>query len=200
MKHAPTRPAGETRDAGAVERVSDRTLRNLGARIRAERNRLGLSLEALARLAGISKMTLHRIETGATSPSIVTLAELSFHLKKPVEALIREGDARVVLLRGPEQESLFDPGLGIRVVAPRGLVSDRIVITHAELGAGTVIETHTNDGFEWALLTEGSAVVGIGEKEYRMAAGDAIFFDAHAEHWIRVEEKMRYVALSLRDG
>ena len=176
-----------------------RTLENIGRRIRAERNRLGLSLDALAKLVGISKMTLQRIETGATSPSIVTLTEISFHLKRPVEALIREGAAKVVVLRAEEQDTVFDPGLGIRLVAPLGLVSDRIVMTRAELDTGTAIEPHVNDGFEWALLTGGSALIGVGDKEYRLQAGDAIFYDAHHPHWIRVEKKMSYVGLFLRD-
>jgi transcriptional regulator with XRE-family HTH domain len=176
-----------------------RTLENIGRRIRAERNRLGLSLDALAKLVGISKMTLQRIETGVTSPSIVTLTEISFHLKRPVEALIREGDAKVVVLRAEEQDTVFDPELGIRLVAPLGLVSDRIVMTRAELDAGTSIEPHVNDGFEWALLTGGSAVIGVGDKEYRLEGGDAIFFDAHFPHWIQVEKDVGYVALFLRD-
>ncbi|MBI5442296.1 MAG: helix-turn-helix domain-containing protein [Deltaproteobacteria bacterium] len=176
------------------------TLEGLGARIRTERTRLGLSLDALARRVGVSKMTLQRIETGVTSPSIVTLAEISYHLKRPVESLIREGDAKVVVLRNGDQESLFDPAQGIRVVAPQGLISERIVITHAELKAGTVIDAHTNRGFEWALLTEGAAVIGVGDKEYRVEGGDAIFYDAHYPHWIRVERDVRYVGLFLRDS
>lgn len=46
-------------------------LERIGAKIRSERNRLGLSLEVLAKKVGVSKMTLQRIETGSTSPSII---------------------------------------------------------------------------------------------------------------------------------
>ena len=144
-------------------------------------------------------MTLHRIETGTSSPSIITLAEISFHLKQPVEALLREGDAKVVLLKAADQDSLFAPDSGVRIVAPQGLISDRIVITRAELDEGTEIEPHANQGFEWALLIQGVATVGVGSKEYRISAGDAIFYDAHFPHWIRVEEKIRYVGLFLHD-
>ena len=75
------------------------TLMNIGSKIRTERKELGLSLEALSNKIGISKMTLQRVETGATSPSIILLADIAFHLKRPVESFIREGDARVVHLR-----------------------------------------------------------------------------------------------------
>ncbi len=174
-------------------------LHRIGSRIRAERNRLGLTLETLAAKVGISKMTLQRIETGATSPSIVTLTDISFHLKQPIESLIREGEPNVVLLRKVAQEILFDPESGIRLLAPRGLISERITITCARLDEGTVIEPHVNRGFEWAYLIQGTAVVTVGSSEYPVETGDAIFYDAHYSHSIRVVETVRYVGLFVHD-
>lgn len=171
----------------------------MGTKIRNERNRLGLSLEALARKVGISKMTLHRIETGMTSPSVITLTEISYHLKKPIESLIREGDPKVVVIKKAEQDNIMDPESGIRVLAPRGLITDRITLTSAELKKGYAIETHVNRGFEWAFLIKGKAVVTVAGKEYPMQAGDCIFYDAHFPHSIRVKEKLQYVALFLKD-
>ena len=47
---------------------------------------LGLSLRAFAERVGtISAMTLHRIETGKTSPSVSVLAEILHHLAQPIE-------------------------------------------------------------------------------------------------------------------
>ncbi len=174
-------------------------LQRIGARIRAERNRQGLSLDALAARVGISKMTLQRIETGATSPSIVILTEISFQLKQPIESLLREGEPNVVVLKKDRQENLFDPESGIRLLAPRGLISERITITCAQLDEGTVIEPHVNRGFEWAFLVQGKAVVTVGAGEYPVEEGDAIFYDAHYPHSIRVLETVRYVGLFLRD-
>jgi len=174
-------------------------LERIGARIRAERNRLGLSLETLAKKVGISKMTLQRIETGATSPSVIILTDISFHLKQPIETLIKEGEPKVVLLKKGEQNTIFDPQSGIRVLAPKGLISDRLTVTYAELNEGSVIERHRNKGFEWAFLIAGKAVVRVGIKEYDVEEGDTIFYDAHFPHSIRVYEKIRYVGLFLQD-
>jgi len=176
-----------------------RTLKTIGSKIRAERKHLGLSLEALAKKIGISKMTLQRIETGATSPSIILLTEIAFHLKRPVESIIREGEAKVVHLMKNQQETFSDQQRKFSVIGPKGLISDRITITYSELGKNTVIENHTNQGFEWAFLIEGSALVEVSGKEYMFRAGDAIFYDAHFPHSIRVEQKIRYVGLFLRD-
>ena len=174
-------------------------LKRIGTKIRNERNRLGLSLEALARKVGVSKMTLHRIETGITSPSVITLTEISFHLKKPIESLIREGDPKVVLMKKTEQDDVMDAESGIRVLAPRGLITNRIALTSAELKRGYAIETHVNHGFEWAFLIKGKAVVTVAGKDYPMEAGDCIFYDAHFPHSITVKEKIQYVGLFLKD-
>jgi len=174
-------------------------LERIGARIRSERNSLGLSLEALAKKVGVSKMTLQRIETGSTSPSVIILTDISFHLKQPIETLIKEGEPKVVVLKKDEQNTLFDPESGIRILAPKGLISDRLTITYAELDEGDVIDLHQNKGFEWAFLIEGKAVVRVGTKNYDVEEGDTIFYDAHFPHSIRVYKKIRYVGLFLQN-
>lgn len=173
-------------------------LRKLGSRIRRKRKSLGMSMEVLAQKVGISKMTLHRIENGLSSPSIITLTEISQQLKQPLEALIREPAGHVTVIRKGEQDTIFEPEYGIRVVAPRGLISDRITATHAELEEGTVIEPHTNNGHEWAVLLDGKAVVTVADREYPIEAGDAIYYDARVPHGMRVEEKIRYIGIFVR--
>ncbi|MBM4305880.1 MAG: helix-turn-helix domain-containing protein [Deltaproteobacteria bacterium] len=176
-----------------------RTLKSIGSKIRAERKHISLSLEALAKKVGISKMTLQRIETGATSPSIIHLTEIAFHLKRSVDSIIREGEAKVVHLRKDQQDTLFNGKRSYRLIGPKGLISDRITLTYSELGKDMVIEKHTNKGFEWAFLIEGSAQVEVSGTEYLFRAGDAIFYDAHFPHSIRVRQKVKYVGLFLRD-
>lgn len=182
-----------------MEPRQKKMLERIGAKIRSERNCLGLSLEALAKKVGVSKMTLQRIETGATSPSIIILTDISFHLKQPIETLIKEGEPKVILLKKGDQNTIFDPESGIRVLAPKGLISDRLTVTYAELDESGVIERHQNKGFEWAFLIEGKAVVRVGTKDYDVEEGDTIFYDAHFPHSIRVYEKIRYVGLFLQD-
>ncbi len=182
----------------SIKSLQQKTLKSIGSRIRTERRKQGLSLEALGKRVGVSKMTLQRIETGATAPSIVLLTEVAFHLKRPVEALIREGNAKVVHLKKGRQETL-DRSRKFRVIGPRGLVSDRVTLTYSELEKDTVINAHTNKGFEWAFLFEGSAWVDVGGHRYHFESGDSIFYDAHFPHSIQVKETCRYVGLFLRD-
>jgi hypothetical protein len=41
--------------------------------------------------------------------------------------------------------------------------------------------------------------VRVGTKDYDVAEGDTIFYDAHFPHSIRVYEKIHYVGLFLQD-
>lgn len=175
------------------------TDKNLGSRIRPERKKHKLSPEGLSKRLGISRMTLQRIETGATSPSIILLTEIVFHLKRPVDSFIREGEAKVVHLREDQQDTIFNGQRNYRLIGPKGLILDRVTLTYSELGKDMVIEKHTNNGFEWAFLIEASALVEVSGTVYLFRAGDAIFYDAHFPHSIRVRQKVKYVGLFLRD-
>ena len=111
-------------------------LERIGARIRAKRNSLGLSLEALANKVGISKMTLQRIETGSTSPSIIILTDISFHLKQPIETLIKEGEPRMVLLKKMHRTQFSTRKAGLGSWLPKGyrLSTDICETAHLENG------------------------------------------------------------------
>jgi predicted transcriptional regulator len=50
---------------------------NLIAELQAARKRLGLKQQELAEQAGLSRMTVQRIESGAIDPRLSTLAEMA---------------------------------------------------------------------------------------------------------------------------
>lgn len=57
--------------------VSQNTLAIWGSNIRAQRERLGLSREALARRIGVSPPTIWRWETGKSAPTITHMYALA---------------------------------------------------------------------------------------------------------------------------
>src|ERR1700728_170280 len=63
-------------------------LDRISASIRKERERAGLSLSELARLAGIAKSTLSQLESGTGTPSLETLWALSVALDVPFSRLV----------------------------------------------------------------------------------------------------------------
>jgi transcriptional regulator with XRE-family HTH domain len=171
---------------------------DIGAKIRSERKRLRLSIESLAEKIGISKMKLQRIETGASSPSIVLLTQIAHHLKRPVESFVRDGKASAVHLKKKQQDALSDKKRGFRIIGPVGLISDKITLTYQELEKDTITESHTNEGIEWAYIIEGSAIFEINEEKFLLEEGDSICFDARVPHSTRVIETIKCIGLFQR--
>jgi putative transcriptional regulator len=62
-----------------------------GARLAQARERAGLSQEQLAERAGVRRLTVLRIEHGATRPSVDVALALSRELGASVEALFGSG-------------------------------------------------------------------------------------------------------------
>ena len=59
----------------------------IGARIRAERERRGMSVRALARDVGVSPSLISQIETSKTLPSVSTLYAITTALEVPVDEI-----------------------------------------------------------------------------------------------------------------
>lgn len=60
-------------------------LQQLGAQLKATRKQLGLTMEQLSRSSGVSRVTLQRIEAGASSVSSGALASVSIALGIPLQ-------------------------------------------------------------------------------------------------------------------
>ena len=74
----------------AVEATAMRGRHTLGQRIRRQRNAAGLSQDALARAAGIGRVTLVRLEKGEQTPRYKTLGAIAKALGADVSELLVE--------------------------------------------------------------------------------------------------------------
>ena len=66
---------------------------NVGALIRRERQRQGLSLRELARRVGVSASMLSQVETDRTRPSVSTIYAIATELGISIDALLSDRDA-----------------------------------------------------------------------------------------------------------
>ncbi|MEU6204252.1 XRE family transcriptional regulator [Micromonospora musae] len=62
----------------------------IGARVRGLREEKGISLSALARLAGVGKATLSGLENGVRNPTLETLYAITAQLGVPLTAVLAE--------------------------------------------------------------------------------------------------------------
>jgi quercetin dioxygenase-like cupin family protein/DNA-binding Xre family transcriptional regulator len=178
----PDRAPGSDAPSGHLEDV-------IALRVRELRMAKGISLAELARLTGMSKAMLSKIENAQTSCSLSSLARLADGLGVPVTALFRGVDA--------EREAVFTPaGHGARIVR-RGsnhghlyqlLGSLRgehkrlepLLVTLTE--ASEVFPLFQHAGTELIYMLEGAMVYGHGDARYEMHPGDSLVFDGEGPH------------------
>src|SRR5690348_11468335 len=106
---------------------------NVGALIRRERQRQGLSLRELARRVGVSASMLSQVETDRTRPSVSTIYAIATELGISIDALLSDRDAAgldtadagaeggVLGAAGPGGAGLGGPGQGAAGLGGPGL-------------------------------------------------------------------------------
>ena len=171
----------------------------IGTRIRIERKKSGLTLNQLAKQVGISAITLQRIETGKSSPSVVLLSEIAQHLKKSIHSFFDERENPFVCIKRKNQRSISTPMLKIKLIGPRNMISDNIVVTYGELKKGKVIDSHTNRGIEYNYNIEGKSELKLNGQSYFLEAGDSSVFNARLEHSVTAHEKLKFFGIFVED-
>ena len=80
-------------------------LSKIGKTIKDKRQEMNLSLRELSALSQVAGSTISQIETGKTSPNLLTLKAICDTLDIPVFSLFLEEDSQVQLVRFGDQKS-----------------------------------------------------------------------------------------------
>jgi len=173
----------------------------LGTKIRIERKKVGLTLKGLAEKVGISTITLQRIETGKSSPSVVLLSEIAHHLHKSILSFIelQEIDKPFFHIKRRNQQLISSPALKIKIIGPRRMISDNIVVTYGELKKGKMIDPHTNPGLEFAYNIQGESELKLNGQSHLLEPGDSIIFNAKLEHSVIAHGKLTFFGIFMED-
>ena len=117
LKPASTR---KVRAAPTAAPRRDFDLPSLGGRIRAERERRGLSLDALSAKARVSRSMLSAIERGAKAPTVLVLDRVATGLNTSLARLLgEERRATLIVLRHRDQKVARDrSGWERRILSP----------------------------------------------------------------------------------
>ena len=96
--------------------------RMLGQRLKAARQRHGLTLDVLAERSGVSRAMISRVERGESSPTAALLVRLGSGLGLSLSALLEENAGSGPLARHDAQPVWRDPASGYlrRNISPRG--------------------------------------------------------------------------------
>lgn len=118
----------------------------LGARIRAERLRRGMTVRGLARDIGVSASLISQIETNKSQPSVSTLYAITTALNLPVEELFG-AHGKVAPTEAPAELAAVGSGESVRVV---GADRERTVGPHVQPGERELIPL--DSGVTWERL------------------------------------------------
>ena len=172
---------------------------DVGKRIRAERKKKGLSLEAMSKELSVSLITLQRIETGKTSPSVTLLSEIAGYLNKSILSFIPDNKKSLHVIRSKNLQKISSSGLKISLIGPKGMIDENISVSYGELEKGETISSHSNPGIEFAYILEGKCELKVGGETISLEAGDSVAYNARNEHEVFGTEKQKFIAIFVRD-
>jgi transcriptional regulator with XRE-family HTH domain len=157
----------------------------LGARIRAARTTMGMTLEELAQKVSLTRSFLSQVERGLTSPSLTTLRRIANELGVPVflllsngsnprNAVVRRGDRRNLLLpNATTTYQLLSPDLNRKI---------EMLMTRLQVGSATADQPLSHPGEECAFLLKGKVLVEVAHEKFILEEGDTLYFDASLPH------------------
>ncbi len=161
----------------------------VGKNLRRLRTERGLSLEKLARASGVSRAMLGQIELGQSAPTINVLWKIARALDVPFSAMISSNQSTAVtVLREKEAKRLLshDGTFSSRALFPFDKPR-RVEFYELRLQPNGLeqADAHAPGTVENLVVSKGSVEIVARGETHRLAAGDAILFEADAAHEYR---------------
>jgi transcriptional regulator with XRE-family HTH domain len=209
--HPQAHPHPQPDDVAAVSQ-------ELGARIRIERTRAGMSIRELARRVNVSHSLISQIERGNVTPSVATLWSIATVLGLSVADLFSDTeDSRrsanvgsapsAPRAAGPHQRHETRPGItlagGVRWERLTPAYDEEVDFVHVvyPVGSASCEEDALirHGGREFGYVISGRLGVRIGFEEYELGPDDSISFDSQTPHrlWTIGDEPVRAVWMVL---
>lgn len=170
----------------------------VGAHIRRLRMQRGQTQDDVAGACGFTKSLLSKIETGDTQPPVATLVKIAEALGTSLSALLEHdkaaGPVFTAMTAAVQSLARTEKGYSAYPFAA-SLGAKKMQPFLFEVRKGKVKQhalSHT--GEEFLFVIEGEILFRVGHVEYRMRAGDSLYFDATHEHGVMaVSEVARYL-------
>jgi transcriptional regulator with XRE-family HTH domain len=158
----------------------------LGARVRATRLARGLSLDAVAGRAGVSRSMLSAVERGGKAPTVLILDRIATALDTSIARLLgEERAARVIVLRHGTQDVARDPsGWERRILSPV-LPGVEFELMRTTIAAGVdagVFAPHARGSREYLAVERGTLQLTIDGTPYALRAGDSVYYAGDCHH------------------
>jgi len=160
--------------------------------IRKLRKAKKLTLEKLAKQAGIAYATLAKLEVNKVNPTVETVEKIAHVLGISAGNLLTL--AENLIAEKKEREDFTVDGMSGCKVQFRD-----ITLKVLDASKGQVLSTpgtHEED-YEVCFVIEGRMRVNLHDKQYELGAGEALRYDAVFNHSIEALENSRYILVHL---
>jgi transcriptional regulator with XRE-family HTH domain len=151
-------------------------------RFRQERQ---LSLGDLARISGLSKQTLSKVEQGIGNPTVDTLAAISEALDISLRRLVTEWGTPVFVQRSADAEWSERDGGGVRVldqIYGSGYVRTETFRLHRTEHPPATIDPHSPGTLHHVYVIQGRIRIGPVDEPVELAPGDFVRFPGDVAH------------------
>lgn len=165
-------------------------LTRFGQQLQDLRTARALSIEQLATLAGVSSGLLSQLERGMGNPSFLTIAKIAYALQVPISTFFEMDGPADLVVRRDRRKRLLVPGLSEQGLIYELLTPDltrALEMLWVEMPAGQSIEERPfeHQGEECSIVLEGTLEIHLGDRTYRLEAGDSIAYRSSTPHWYR---------------
>jgi len=161
----------------------------IGTRVRALRDAMGLSLRDLTERSGVSAPMLSQVERGDTSPTLAVAAKIAAGLELSLSQLLRLDEADGVSVVRADQRLLGGHADGHRyeVLTPpvpgqRAEVSQHTLAPGSSTGGPGDPPIHEPGSRETAVVLDGRLRLVCDGVAHDLGEGDAVTFDADLPH------------------
>ena len=152
----------------------------VGPRLRALRQRRGVTLTDLASDTGISISTLSRLESGQRRATLELLLPLARAHRVPLDELVgapATGDPRVHLKPVTHHGATVLP----LTRQPGPMQAFKMILAPGKPGVEPDLQTH--EGYDWLYVLAGRLRLVLGDHDLVLTAGEAAEFDTRTPHW-----------------
>jgi transcriptional regulator with XRE-family HTH domain len=161
--------------------------RSLGQLVRSIRVSRGMSIESLAKLAGVSAGGISQIERGVGNPAFTTLVKMAYGMQVPVGSFLQSDQEETGLVVRKDHRKRLVPSEGLiyELLTPDLQRRLEVLRVQIALGFDNSERPFVHEGEECVHMLEGELLVYLGGDEYHLEEGDSITFDPTTPHWYR---------------
>jgi transcriptional regulator with XRE-family HTH domain len=161
--------------------------RSLGRLVRSIRMSRGMSIEGLAKAAGVSAGGISQIERGIGNPAFTTLVKIAYGMQVPVGSFLQTDQEPPGLVVRKETRKRLVPSEGLIYELLTPDLQRRLEVLRVQIARDfdNSERPFVHEGEECVHMLEGELLIYIGGDRYHLEEGDSITYDPTVPHWYR---------------